>query len=284
LSPILDAREVQTVQGMFAGGEPLNLHLHSHAVTIGDDESGISVNVRSVQSLCSGYICEDIAMEAIILLFNSRDKAICGAYKEVNENKVGYIPRVSSVYISIKLSKILFESNNVSLDSLLQHPLVIELVSSKTLLLQYRTVIPFFWSLFQEWVLIILESTTKRIQVIFPRYHSSIGCPTTADDRVTLNTVIREVLLKIIQHSDSESFVDSSWAFVYSDPEDVNDKLLLVGDAQTVVYDRKDSGVFVLYAMETDYFNAPFYAPERRDWDNFRIRIAYCLLSKQLYN
>ena len=281
---MLDAKEIQTVQGMFAGGEPLNLHLHSNAVTIGDEENTVDINVRSVQSLCSGYSVENPAMEAIIQLFNSRDKSICEAYKEVNEKKIGYIPRMRSLYISINISTILFNSNDASLDELVQIPVVAGLISNRSIVSNYRTVIPYFWSLHQQWIVIIIDSITKRILILYPRYDQSIRCPSTSDSRVALNSAIKEVISKLIQLSDNENYVETDWIYQYSDPEDSNDKVLLIGESHTTVFHANDSGIFVLYAMETDYFNAPFYAPEKLDWDNFRIRLAYCLLSKQLYN
>ena len=281
---MLDANEIQTVQGMFAGGEALNLHLHSNAVTIGDEENTIDINVRSIQSLCSGYSVEHPAMEALIQLFNSRDLSICDAYKEVNEKKIGYMPRVRSLYLSAKISTVLFNSNDVPLDELLQNPIVAGIISSRSLVSHYRTVIPFLWSLHQQWIVVILDSITKRILILYPRYDQSIRCRSTSDSRVALNSVIKEVLSKIIQLSDTANYVETDWIFQYSDPEDINDKIQLVGESLTTVFHANDSGIFVLYAMETDYFNAPFYAPEKIDWDNFRIRLAYCLLSKQLYN
>ena len=44
---------------------------------------------------------------------------------------------------------------------------------------------------------------------------------------------------------------------------------------------RNDSGIFVLYAMECDYFDAPIFA-DPQDWVNIRRKLAYSLLRKQL--
>ena len=41
-----------------------------------------------------------------------------------------------------------------------------------------------------------------------------------------------------------------------------------------------DSGIYITYAIECDYFDAPIFA-EPQDWVHFRNRLAYCILKKE---
>jgi hypothetical protein len=61
MTPLPDANDIRLVKGFFDGGEPLNLHLHSPAVSLGN---GAEIILKSVQSLHSGYCLDPAAMDA----------------------------------------------------------------------------------------------------------------------------------------------------------------------------------------------------------------------------
>jgi hypothetical protein len=94
LTPLADANDIRMVKGFFDGGEPINLHLHSPAVTLGN---GQEVVVKSVQSLHSGYCLDQTAMDAMVYLFAARDLQLCDAHKQVNEKLRGYVDLSSFV-------------------------------------------------------------------------------------------------------------------------------------------------------------------------------------------
>ena len=128
LTLLADAKNVRLVSGFFEGGESLNLHLHSHAVTI---DNGVEIVVKNVQSLQVGYRLLDIAtMDAIVYLFNSRDVQLCEVHTQVNEKLRGYMKRDQSQYLHSKVSHVLFDES-LPIDSKLQHPTVLEIINSK---------------------------------------------------------------------------------------------------------------------------------------------------------
>ena len=59
-------------------------------------------------------------------------------------------------------------------------------------------------------------------------------------------------------------------------------QVLVINGTRSTIYNPLDSGLYVLFAMECDYFDSPVYAPDPIHWTTFRIRMAYCLLNKQL--
>ena len=64
MTPLPDANDIRLVKGFFDGGEPLNLHLHSPAVSLGN---GVEIILKSVQSVllrpsCNG--CNDISFHS----------------------------------------------------------------------------------------------------------------------------------------------------------------------------------------------------------------------------
>ena len=264
------------VKGFFDGGEPLNLHLHSPAVTLGN---GLEIVVKSVQSLQSGYCLDQTAMDSLVYLFTARDLQLCDAHKQVNEKLRGYVQRERSQFLGSDISNILF-SGSASMESILQHPKILEIITSKSFSTCYRTIIPYFWIAKSEWVLVIIDTVTSSVQFIHAFYASDISAPITSDERSALNIFLKDNIESVLQTTMGEEYVPGLWTFHMNIEE--NGRVLVINGTRTVVYNLLDSGLYVLFAMECDYFDSPVYAPDPIHWANFRTRMAYCLLNKQL--
>ena len=224
----------------------MNLHLHSHAVTLGN---GIEIVVKNVQSFQQGYRLDVTAMDAI----------------------------TQSQYISSDVSRVLFDQTS-SVESMLHHPTVLEIINSKSFITYYRTVIPFFWV--DEWILIIIDTMTYSVHFVHPLYSNDITNPSTSDERCALNVFLKGHIEAILQTSTGVEYTSGKWKFHLSLEE--NGRVTVIDGTQTVVYNNEDSGLYILFAMECDYFDSPIFAPDHTHWSNFRTRMAYCLLNRQL--
>lgn len=264
------------VNGFFQGGESLNLHLHSRAVTLGN---GSEVVLKSVQSLHSGYCCDQSVMDAMLYLFAARDLQLCEAHTQVNEKLRGYVRRERSQFLSSEISGVLFDGT-ASMESILQHPILVEIINLKSFITFYRTVIPYFWSSKNEWVLTIIDTVTSSVHFLHPFYDLSISALITSDERHALNLFLKDRIASILQTTTGLDYLPGKWTFHMGIEE--NGRVTVINGVRTVVHNMKDSGLYVLYAMECDYFDTPIFAPDPVHWSNFRTRMAYCLLNKQL--
>ena len=276
LTPLVDANDIRLVKGFFEGGEPLNLHLHSPAVSLGNN---LEIVVKSVQSLHLGYKIDHVAMDAMIYLFGARDLQLCDAHKQVNEKLRGYVQRERSQFLGSEISNLLFDGT-ASMESILQHPKILDIVTSKSVTTCYRTVIPYFWSTRGEWVLAIIDTVTSSVHFIHPFYASDITAPISSDERSALNIFLKDKIEQVLRKTIGDEYVPGKWTFYMNIEE--NGRVFVINDTRTVVYNATDSGLYVLFAMECDYFDSPVYAPDPTHWTNFRTRMAYCLLNKQL--
>jgi hypothetical protein len=43
-----------------------------------------------------------------------------------------------------------------------------------------------------------------------------------------------------------------------------------------------DSGLYILHAMECDYYDCPIFNTTQEDWNAIRMKISHCVLNKQL--
>jgi len=102
----------------------------------------------------------------------------------------------------------------------------------------------------------------------------------TSDELSALNFFMKDKIESILQNSTIEDYVPGKWTFHMNIEE--NGRVTAINDVRTVVYNANDSGLYILYAMGYDFFNSPIFAPDLSQWSNFRTRLAYCLLSKQL--
>ena len=243
------------VKGFFDGGEPLNLHLHSPAVTLGN---GLEIVVKSVQSLQSGYCLDQTAMDSLVYLFTARDLQLCDAHKQVNEKLRGYVQRERS-QLGSDISNILFDGS-VSMESILQHPRILEIITSKSFsTCYYRTIIPYFWIAKSEWVLIIIDTVTSSVQFLHPFYASDISAPISPDNCSALNIFLKDNIVPVLQNTMGEEYVPGKWTFHMNTEE--NGRVLVINGTRTTVYNPLDSGLYVLFAMECDYFDSPVYVP-----------------------
>lgn len=48
------------------------------------------------------------------------------------------------------------------------------------------------------------------------------------------------------------------------------------------VPEKAASGIYIIYFVECDYFDAPIFAPLDMDWINIRRTLAYCIINEQL--
>ena len=277
MTPLVDANDVRMVKGFFDGGEPLNLHLHSPAVTLGN---GTEIVLKSVQSFHSGYCLDQPAMDAMVYLFEARDLQLCDAHKQVNEKLRGYVRRERSQFLCSEVSNILFDTT-ASTESILQHPKILEIITSKSVSTCYRTIIPYFWSTKGEWVLTIIDTVTSSVQFIHPFYASEITVLISTNERSALNIFLKDKIEPVLQQTIGEEYVPGKWTY-YMNIEETGRVVSVINDTRTVVYNAYDSGLYVLFVMECDYFDSPIYAPDPTHWTNFRTRMAYCLLNKQL--
>jgi hypothetical protein len=164
LTPLPDVKDIRLVKGFFDGGESLNFHLHSVAVTL---ENGREIVLKTVQSLHTGYQLEKPAMDAVINLFAARDVQLCEAHTQVSEKLRGYIKRERSQILNSDVSDVLFDGT-ISIGSVLQHPLILEMVNSKYFITCYWTMIPYFWSAKSEWVLATIDTATSSVHFVHP--------------------------------------------------------------------------------------------------------------------
>ena len=276
MTPLPDANDIRLVKGFFDGGEPLNLHLHSPAVSLGN---GVEIILKSVQSLHSGYCLDPAAMNAMTYLFTARDLQLCDAHKQVNEKLRGYIPRVRSQFLGSEISNVLFDAT-ISLDSMLQHPIILDIITNKSFLTCYRTVIPYFWSAVNEWVLAIIDTATSSVHFVHPFYASDVNVPISSDERSAFNLLLKDKINTVLHNTIGQEYLSGKWTFHLNIEE--NGMVSVMNGKRTVVYNALDSGLYVLFVMECDYFDSPIYAPDPLHWTNFRTRMAYCLLNKQL--
>jgi hypothetical protein len=216
---------------------------------------------------------------------------VCSGYK-VNEKKIGYILRQESYFVSSKIASILFAADT-SMEGTIAHPLVQSLIRSATFLTKYRIVIPFFWSCMKEWMLVIMDTYLKHIYLIYTRYTSPVGL-SSSEDRLNLNESIVKKLQRILKESAvpigqenlEQNSSPSSWKVFYHDP-DIPLASIQLGCNRTPrnlpgsVSKQEDSGIYIAYAIDCDYYDCPIYATEE-DWVNIRRNIAYYVLNTHL--
>ncbi len=82
-------------------------------------------------------------------------------------------------------------------------------------------------------------------------------------------------------------FLDNNnvkWKFVYIDPENETAEsnrtpLRMPGS----VLSKKDSGIYIVYAIDCDYYDAPIFADSTfNDWCNIRRNYAFCMANAEL--
>lgn len=298
LEPNFNLEETQLLVSIFAGGEALGYHVDSVVVTVGE----VEVTVRSIQSLCSGFIVDSIAMDAYMELCTRRDEQLSDAYRLINEMKRGYIPRSPTFFLKSNVANLFLDPELSIEDTLAQLPVRIH-----ELLDCYRVVIPYFVVAKDYWILVIIDNSSSTpagqprselVHFVFPRYVDVEQSPTCSDERTALLEAIKQKVgaLFVVPHevqgqgddqreTTAANLATTQW--IYQDP------CVLLQAATPLTCNRtpkwipgrivqkEDSGLYVMYAVECDYFDAPIFA-ETDDWTNVRRGFAFRLLNNQL--
>jgi hypothetical protein len=149
-------------------------------------------------------------MDAMTYLFTTRDLQLCGTHKQVNGKLRGYIPRVQSQFLGSEISNVLFDAT-ISLDSMLQHPIILDIINNKTFLTCYRTVIPYFWSAMSEWVFAIVDTATSSVNFVHPFYASDFNVP------ISFNLLLKDKINTVLHNTIGQEYVSGKWTFLEYD-------------------------------------------------------------------
>ena len=253
-----------------------------------------SVTVQMFQSFQAGEIISHAAMDAIFLqLFINRDQQMCDAYLQVNEKKPGYVRRSESMYIKSCFSTKLMRDEPV--EAMLEDPAIVLCIEKQFLLKPYRCIIPLLWDNKNEWILIVIDAATHSVQIIYPKYSENVLQASSGDERVANSIVLKDKLIAILSASDhlavhpNPTHPNPPWLFYYIyNSAGTND--VLKHDTNHRIPDgmdcglanHLDSGLYVLYAIECDYYDCPIFATTPEDFDNIRMKLSHCVLNKQL--
>jgi len=295
LSPPTDFHELRLVDQMFDGGEELNLNANSEVVSIND----ISIKLRNIMSLKANNQMDGIIMDSLMALHRMRDKQICEAHALVNNRKPGYRARQVTFYFSSSLASTMFSEVDISIEDTLSKLEIQDLISVKRILVNsYRIIIPYFHTPFMEWILLILDISTRTVHFIYSKYGTNnILSASDYDARVALNLLLRTTLSAFIGQSESINDQQQQqqqqqpipptqqvlWQFKYSNPQE--DTITAYSRSPSgmpgSIESKLDSGIYISHAIECDYFDVPvFFSPDHLN--TIRRKIAYGILNKQL--
>jgi len=198
LEPTTDVEERKLVHEVFAGGEKLNMNLDSSVVIVGD----IDLSVRSIQTLDLKFLVNSFVMDAFMELCEQRDVQLCDAYRQVNESSRVFSLRLTSHFMKSNTANVLLDVEK-TIESTVSNTLVQSLIVDKVLLRSYRTIVPYFWGIKNEWILIVLESciasaSSMYIHFVYLRYSDDVVLSSTLDERVGLNLLIKERLEAVL--------------------------------------------------------------------------------------
>ena len=302
LDPTADGEDIQLIRDLFDGGEARRMGPSSVAVQIEKRillndytpdtfhywQSGDhAVTVQIFQSLQAGEILSCEAMDAMLQLFINRDQQMCEAYVQVNEKKTGYIQRLESMYVKSFFSSKLKRDHPIA--DMLREPQIAFCVEKQFFLKPYRCIMPLLWDAKNEWILIVIEASVRAVQIIYPKYVSNVAQSSSGDERVAYSIVLREILFAILSASEIAHATNVPWDCfcIYNSPG-TNDSLKgstnhrIPDGMDCGLTNHLDSGLYILYAIECDYYDSPIFATLADDYDNIRMKLAHCLLNKQL--
>jgi hypothetical protein len=304
LDPIADADDMQLIKDLFAGGESRRMGLNSIAVRI--DDSSVSqhltdtfqslqsgnhnVSVRVFQSFQAGQLLSKEGMDAVLQLFINRDQQMCEAYAQVNEKKPGYVPRSESFYVKSDLSSILMREQ--SLDSMLADPSVSFCIRKQLFVKAYRCIIPLLWEQKNEWILIIIDPSAHSVHTIYPKYSADVMQASSGDEKASNSILLTDKLSAILSaptNTQETNQVNRTWQFycIYNSSgthdilkDNINHRTPTGMDCG--ISQHRDSGIYILHAMECDYYDCPIFNTIAEDWNIIRMKTAHCVLNKQL--
>ena len=191
------------------------------------------------------------------------------------------------MFILSSVSDKLFSSMH-SIDHIIQDSDVRQVVQDVSIIYSHRVIIPFFWEEKQEWLLIIIDNSSSSVHIIYTAYESVSLSKSNNKDRSSLSNYLSVRIKSILQelksfHALASASMPNDWLFLYCDPFSATIQNLnrTPNGRSGVVKVTNDSGIYVSYAIECDYYDAPLFA-ENTDWTNFRKKIAYCILNWNL--
>jgi len=311
LDPIADADDIQLIKDLFAGGESRRMGLNSIAVRIEDSsvsqhlpdtfqslQSGNhNVSVRVFRSFQAGQLLSKEGMDAVLQLFINRDQQMCEAYAQVNEKKPGYVLRSESFYVKSDLSSILMREQ--SLDSMLADPSVSFCIRKQLFVKAYRCIIPLLWEQKNEWILIIIDPSAHSVHTIYPKYSADVIQASSGDEKVSNSILLKDKLSAILTETSTLLIpqpqqveinqVTHTWQFycIYNSSgahdilkDNINHRTPTGMDCG--ISQHHDSGIYILHAMECDYYDCPIFNTIAEDWNIIRMKTAHCVLNKQL--
>lgn len=238
------------------------------AATIGD----INITHASVTSFNRGSLVDSDAMRVLVRLNEERDERICEAHFSVNAFKVGYIKRERSYYIKSEYADILMSPSKVGIRDLVRHSCFLSLLDDELFVQSYRVIFPYFLESTKQWLLVSIYCTTRDVKIVSAECTNSVSSVTTAERKIFQDRLT--ILLNALDQKKRIGGEDlpSPWIFSFG---------VSVAGLPCKIDRISDSGVFIAYAMECDYFDVPMFA-EEIDWDGIRSNFVYWILNKEL--
>lgn len=302
LTKTADVREENLVQDIFSGGGATRLNPDQVAVVVGN----IQVSVRSVQSFCLGFLLDSVAMDALLMLFTFRDEMLCEAYKEMYQHKRGFCARRTSLYLGSGVAKVLFDTS-LSAEETMNNSSITSLIADRSFLTHYKVLIPFLFD--GEWMCVLIDNSSPLkhdIHFVYAKYVDNSISPSKSDGRCALNLCMTQKIDAILNKCASANTVVlqptsssvpaegipetpilscPSKRYFYQDPEATlipNNCNRTPHGMPSAITVTTDSGVYIAYAMECDYFDAPMFADTEESWSIIRGKFAYWLMCNQL--
>jgi hypothetical protein len=129
-----------------------------------------------------------------------------------------------------------------------------------------------------------------QVEIIYTRYRTGLES-SSALEKEDLNQSITEKLKTILTESpilaqDNPSRRRSNWEVIFNDPKLPVETIDLKchrtpRNMPGSVNHVEDSGIYVAYAMECDYYDSPIYVPGD-NWSNIRKNFCHYLLKNDL--
>jgi len=237
-------------------------------------------------------------MDSILELNKERDARISEAFELVNKKKRGYIYRRPCQYVESSVANVIF-SSVLTQEEILQNMSVSTLIRERKILKAYRSYIPYFWEKMNEWILVIVDTEQSSISIIYCRFEANVSL-SKARDRQQLNDVITPRMQFVLMESSRDLpnvvtnvppsqepllYCRAQWTLSYQDPDaqvittsEISCRTPLGMNGR--ISAQASSGVYIAYALECDYYDAPIYA-ENDHWENIRRYLAYCILNNE---
>ena len=263
MSPTEDGDERELVHGILEGGFRFQLLPTSEVVVI----DNFPVTVKALQSFRSKSILETSALKALMLLMQKRDNDLCEAHSSVNAEKKSYQERSHCAYFSAETSTAICVSSNEA--ELTKNKLISDIIQNDRMLGKYKSFFPYYWSEMAEWILIIIDRSKSSIRVCYSNFSpvDTSRIESTQKQSKLIEKKFRIFLGKVFSQCESPP----AWKFSIQPPSPI----------PCDITHQTESGLFVAYALECEYFDCPMYATAE-DWSFIRNNFVYWILKKQM--